>query len=60
MLFHDEELDRIVFHHVSLPDFLQDKDRSQEYCISEMVLILSILWFENAASGRFNALSEGE
>ncbi len=60
VLFHDEELDRIVFHHVSLPDFLQDKDRSQEYCISEMGTDLSILWFENAASGRFNALSEGE
>ena len=60
VLFHDEEQDKIVFHHVSLPDFLQDKDRSQEYCISEMGTELSILWFKNAVSGRFNAMSEGE
>ncbi|KJA20970.1 hypothetical protein HYPSUDRAFT_763935 [Hypholoma sublateritium FD-334 SS-4] len=52
--------DKIIFHHASLPDFLKDKERSQEYCISEQGTELSILWFKNAACGRFQPLSESE
>ena len=44
----------ITFHHASLPDFLWDKERSQEYCISEIGTDLAILWFKNAASNRFD------
>ncbi len=60
VLFCDTEQDEIVFHHASLPDFLKDKERSQEYCISEMGTYLSMLWFKNAASNRLNDLWEGE
>ncbi|KJA22368.1 hypothetical protein HYPSUDRAFT_655818 [Hypholoma sublateritium FD-334 SS-4] len=56
----DAEWDEIVFHHASLPDFLRDKERSQEFCISEMGTDLTILWFKNAASNRFKTLWEDE
>ncbi len=52
--------DKLVFHHASLPDFLKDKERSQEYCILELGTDLSILWFKHAASGRFKDLSIGK
>ncbi|KJA20938.1 hypothetical protein HYPSUDRAFT_42541 [Hypholoma sublateritium FD-334 SS-4] len=58
VLFCDTEQDEIVFHHASLPDFLRDKERSQEYCISEMGTDLSKLWFKNAACNRLNDLWE--
>ena len=51
---------RITFHHASLPDFLWDKERSQEYCISEIGTDLAILWFKNAASNRFNGALIGK
>ncbi|KJA20958.1 hypothetical protein HYPSUDRAFT_763836 [Hypholoma sublateritium FD-334 SS-4] len=60
VLSYDAETARITFHHTSLPDFLKDKERPQEYCISEMGTDLSILWFKNAISGRFKDLSEDD
>ncbi|KJA20932.1 hypothetical protein HYPSUDRAFT_188055 [Hypholoma sublateritium FD-334 SS-4] len=48
----------VAFHHASLPDFLHDKERSREYCISEVSTRLSVLWFKNAAAGRFMDLSK--
>ncbi|KJA20969.1 hypothetical protein HYPSUDRAFT_203360 [Hypholoma sublateritium FD-334 SS-4] len=56
VLSRDMGQDKIVFYHASLPDFLMDKERSQEYCISDMGTDLSLLWFKNAASGRFKDL----
>ena len=56
----DANTGEIVFHHASLPDFLLDKDRSREYCISGMATDLSILWFKNAAFYRFNVQRHGK
>ncbi len=56
----DTDTHTIVFHHASLPDFLWDKERSQEYCISEMGTDLTILWFKNAASNRFSDQGHGK
>ncbi|KJA20931.1 hypothetical protein HYPSUDRAFT_763421 [Hypholoma sublateritium FD-334 SS-4] len=56
VLFCDLENDLIVFRHASLPDFLCDKKRSQECCISTFGTRLSTLWFATAASGRFKNL----
>lgn len=46
----------ICFLHASLPDFLLDQARSREYHISTPICAtdLSIMWFKNASSGRFN------
>ncbi|KJA22366.1 hypothetical protein HYPSUDRAFT_41006 [Hypholoma sublateritium FD-334 SS-4] len=52
----DADQNKIFFHHASLPDFLMDKERSQEYCVSEMNTDLAVLWFKNAASNRFKTL----
>ena len=54
------ETGRITFHHASLPDFLWDRNRSQEFCISEMGTDLTILWFENAVSNRFSITGPGK
>ena len=54
------ETDRIAFHHTSLPDFLWDKERSREYCISGLATELSKIWFINAASNRFNVPGKGK
>ncbi len=35
VLTHDADKDNLVFYHASLPDFLQDQARSQDYHISE-------------------------
>ncbi|KJA20944.1 hypothetical protein HYPSUDRAFT_763685 [Hypholoma sublateritium FD-334 SS-4] len=53
----DMDRGKIIFHHASLPDFLWDKERSLEYCISNISADLSIKWFRNAASGRYKDLS---
>lgn len=48
--------DEITFLHASLPDFLLDQARSQEYCICTFPTHLSILWFKDAAAGHFQHL----
>ncbi len=55
VLSYDTDQAKINFHHASLPDFLWDKERSQEFCICDMGTELSILWFKNATSGRFKS-----
>ncbi len=59
VLRYDAELDSIFLNHASLTDFLQDKGRSQYFYISACAwgTELSLLWFKNAASGRFKHLS---
>lgn len=52
----DLEKDAITFLHASLPDFLLDGARSQEYCIKALPTRLSVMWFNNAAQGRFEDL----
>ncbi|KJA20933.1 hypothetical protein HYPSUDRAFT_42533 [Hypholoma sublateritium FD-334 SS-4] len=49
----DSETDMLRFLHASLPDFLKSRERSGAYCISELGTHLAILWFDNAAAGRF-------
>ena len=44
---------RIVFHHASLPDYLQDNARSQKYCINTLITPLCIRWFKTVRSGLF-------
>ena len=44
----------LLFHHASLPDFLQDRNISQEFCVSEMGADLTILWLKNSSSHRFD------
>ena len=62
VLRYDPDRDSLVFIHASLPDFLLDKGRSQDYYISTQVWSteLSMLWFKNAASGSFKHLSKGK
>ncbi len=43
----------ITFRHASLPDFLRDKARSREFCISSFPTRLCIFWLEKVASGLF-------
>ena len=50
----------ITFRHASLPDFLRDKARSQECCISSFPTRLCIFWLEKAASGLFKDLEQCE
>ena len=52
----DSETDMLRFLHASLPDFLKSRDRSGAYCISDLYTHLAIMWFENAAAGRFQDL----
>ncbi len=49
---------RIDFLHASLPDFLLDLGRSQEYCINKHFSAsrLSVLWLENATAGHFHGI----
>ncbi len=60
VLSYDANTYKIVFHHASLPDFLCDKQRSQQYCIFEMCTDLTILWFKNTASNDFGVPGTGE
>ena len=62
ILSYDPVQDMLVFYHASLPDFLQDQGRSQDYYISTQVWgnELSMLWFKSATSGRFQHLLEGK
>lgn len=56
----DLETDMLRFLHASLPDFLKNRDRSGAYCISELGTHLAIMWFENAAAGRFQDFPGGK
>ncbi len=51
--------DELKFSHASLPEFLRSKERSREYCIDALPTQLSILWFDNLASGQFPMLAPG-
>lgn len=46
----------VQFLHASLPDFLLDRARSQEFHINAEIYAadLSVMWFQNASSGIFN------
>ncbi|KJA15419.1 hypothetical protein HYPSUDRAFT_207906 [Hypholoma sublateritium FD-334 SS-4] len=50
----------LTFRHASLPEFLRCRERSKEYCIDALPTQLSILWFENLASGRFPMLAPAD
>lgn len=56
----DLDEDELTFRHASLPEFLRCRERSQEYCINALPTQLSVLWFENLASGRFPVLAPGK
>ncbi|KJA20657.1 hypothetical protein HYPSUDRAFT_42975 [Hypholoma sublateritium FD-334 SS-4] len=43
----------ISFRHASLPDFLRDEKRSEEYCIRTLPTRLSILVLSKLASGKY-------
>ena len=49
----DLDGDHLTFRHASLPDFLRDEARSQKYYSNRLNTYLSILWFDNLASGRY-------
>ncbi len=55
-----DETFEISFRHASLPDFLQNKERSGEYCINALGTSLSIRWFKAAESGCFREVYEGK
>lgn len=53
VLFCNEDGNDITFRHASLPDFLRDKARSQECCISSFPTPLCIFWLQKSACGLF-------